>query len=401
MQMQHNEYKWDILRYVLRLCDKPTVLNMMNTCRYFNHEGAKDLLALHGPCRIFSAESFVSFFHFFRFKEGAERSHHFHSLELYLPSSPDMAAALRVFLVALGPQSRLKEIEISDLEKLCQADAQLIYALAALKSLTSIKLTEAAQYSLHFFDISQSSLVNVDMALDLKYPSRFSIDIIDLFRRFYHSLETLRANCSGKLRANVRSQNVVYPHMQSLDLDCQDEPRLSDYLVTFPDLTSLHLPGDSARYFRDDELEKARSYNITLQRVKGTWTDPMGYFGGGVQMMYAFALQVCVNTLSICDTDAGDNGMLESLPRFLRAVLDGACPSSLYYDARYPAIILDPAFFSAFTVKRDPPIETLSFEISVDNGIRTSILDKWLVSWKVSLVTRLPNLTLHTSHRSS
>nr|VWP02161.1 Transcriptional repressor TUP1 [Ganoderma boninense] len=320
---------FDVLHLILDCCDRNTILQVMETCCFFNREGVQYLLdEIPAISTKAQASSFVQFALPSRQSADiAHRRNYIDSLQIlsWEEEAQEVAQILKPFFILVAPLApNLFHLEIEDAGSFfAGADAELSASVASLTTLEVLVFRNVREETVKVLRALQSRLIKAKVHYDVEFGPSAPEDM-DPISCIRNSEDTLR---SVSLRSTVSSPSAgCYRHVRALTLSYIDIPITYHFVHAFPNLRYLRASDCTARYTEVDHdlvAQRKRAVNVAEQAEKGSWDRLMSY-KGSILMLYALGLACRVSHVYIHDDV--EEGMD---PSQIRAILGDTHPLHL------------------------------------------------------------------------
>ncbi|OJT15683.1 hypothetical protein TRAPUB_5061 [Trametes pubescens] len=323
----------DILLVVLSFTDKDTTLQLMQTCRTLNHYGAKYLLAECVTLDTESTQAVVSFLHFLS-RDPPYRLARVHRLELTrspytlwpTPEAEEAGRFLTALFRVLARDGSLESLSIDDVEAILDLKEDLAGAISMVRTLKTIHLTYVGPRAAEMLRMSQSTLEDVDIAMDSDYEDTTEEDddnndedneeddgeeddedeeeelprlnnrrLTHILSNSRNSLHTLGMWGSGGVHDGPR-----YPLLADLFIGYVDKPRTRNHVHASPNLRYLMAIdcNTSDDFSVSGAYERLRSKNQREQARYGTWSS-LWHFSGVLSTLFVLAPACPIHALDI------------------------------------------------------------------------------------------------------
>ncbi|TBU53408.1 hypothetical protein BD310DRAFT_860315 [Dichomitus squalens] len=286
---------------------------MMLTCKSLYNRGPKFLLQ-HGAS-ITTEDSLRKLAVFLRV-DHYSRCHHLHDLSVSYLSADTSAFLLDIF----SHSSRLRTLWLTAPELLFQTHTDLPATIASLRSLRSLHIIHAHEFTVELLRTLQSDLVSLSVNFLSEYgdgstfwdttdPSQWcdyhpvpllqsvASTLVDLHCEVWHS------NPGPRYGFTIPTYAQVYPRMRRLTIERCDYSVCLPFIRGFPGLSYLSVSTDHYDEFKHNGLTDAfrehREANIRSQRNSTTTWQHLEEFSGSLIDLYILGLTCHIARLSL------------------------------------------------------------------------------------------------------
>lgn len=366
--MGNAELIFDVLLHVFFFADKRTTCQLMQTCRTFNHYGAKELLAWPVFLDIESKQAVLSFLQFLA-RDPLYRLSHFHCLQLNSTSThmytqwptaqaEEVGPLLESLFLLLARSGSLQVLKTENIELILALKTDLSPAISMVGTLKCIILSFVASQGANMLMMSRSTLDVVDIHIDDNYandgdseddedsdPTRLdSRTFTHLLHGSQHSLRRVTACGNGLGRAHIGPR---YPRVARLDHLYPDTLRTRSYVHAFPNLQHLVIHIDTDDVSPPGDFEQLRSENEGEQAYYGAWSS-LWMFDGHISALFLLAPLCHIHALELID-DPNMSEVASQELDMLFSCVDVAHPRHISLTSYNGRWLFDPTFLSAWT----------------------------------------------------
>ncbi|KAI0742611.1 hypothetical protein C8Q80DRAFT_1108124 [Daedaleopsis nitida] len=325
---------YDVLLAVLDILDHDADLSglscMTQTCHFLRQAGIRHMLAR--PVTLRTPGDVLSFGLFML--EDERRRFTFLRQGLVIATNhlpPDAAGSL---VELLSKVSHMETLALLDANQVLASDPRLPDAFASLTCLKRLRISAAqdgdnTDYIVYMLRRMKSPLASVTLdipsALQRWSYGRLNCELNDPIGLLRNCASTLTELSGTNLE--VRRHSVTYPQLRRLRIEFGLIPDISPYIMSFPNVTSLHV--SCGAIFDSRTLPSFWMMNDDSQQRYGCWSG-LEELGGNLEDIYILALRCPVTTLRVsarhpdCDLHLLTDILTRTRPANLRLELSSA-----------------------------------------------------------------------------